>query len=70
MGFISNAAFPGVKAGKGRTLNPPELPLFKKAMSSLQEKLKFESQLYFCDVLSEISSALNRLENQCNKTDI
>lgn len=32
MGFISNAAFPGVKAGEGRTQNPLELPLLKQAM--------------------------------------
>lgn len=61
MGFISYAAFPGVKAGEGRTQNPLELPLLKKKKlyKAYRQNLNSESKLYFWDVPSEISSALN-----------
>lgn len=51
MGFISNAAFPGVKAGERRTPNRLELLLLKQA-------------LFFVGFLkySEIFSALKCLE--------
>lgn len=44
MGFISNAAFPGVKAGERRTPNPLELPLLRKAY---RRNPNSESRLYF-----------------------
>lgn len=59
MGFSSNAAPLGVKAGEGRTQNPLELPLLEQAYG---RKINSEIKLYCCDVPPEMFSALNWLK--------